>query len=116
MRTSVWLGALVLACAVAAPARAQFLQPSTSSGNFSNSPRLPSQNQYQVVDTTSANASIAVPMAAPQSNLGLLNFLPFTHRLSNQRAVGQSIFPTNSQLPGMSYLSAFGYQRPRPAQ
>ncbi len=116
MRTSVWLGALMLALAGAAPSQAQFLQPTKSTGAFSNSPRLPGKSQYQVIDTTSADAPIAVPMAAPASNFSLLNYLPFTHRLSNQRFVGQSVFPTQSQMPGMQYLSAFGYQRPKPAK
>jgi hypothetical protein len=116
MRASLWLGALTLALAAAAPARAQFLQPTKSSGSFSNSPRLPGQNQFQVIDTSSANAPIAVPMAAPASNFSLLNYLPFSHRLSNQRNLGQSVFPTNSQMPGMQYLSAFGFQRAPRAQ
>jgi hypothetical protein len=116
MRTSVCLGALTLALALAGPAPAQFLQPTASSGSFSNSPRLPGKSQYQVIDTTSANAPIAVPMAAPASNFSLLNYLPFSHRLNNQRVLGQSTFPTQSQMPGMTYLSAFGFQRPKPAQ
>jgi hypothetical protein len=116
MRASLWLGAFALALALAAPAGAQIIRPTTSSGSFSNSPRLPAQNQFQVIDTTSANAPIAAPMAAPANNFSLLNYLPFTRRQSNQRNLGQSIFPTQSEMPGMQYLSAFGYQRPQRAQ
>ena len=68
------------------------------------------------MSTTSPNAPIAVPMQAPASNFSLLNYLPFTNRLSNRPQVGTYNFPTQSQMPGMSYINAFGYQRPRPAQ
>jgi hypothetical protein len=116
MRTWLWLGALTLTLVLAAPARAQLIRPTASTGSFSNSARLPAQKQFQVIDTSSADAPIATPMAAPASNLSLLNYLPFTHRISNQRSVAQYNFPAQSQLPGMQYLSAFGYRRAKPAQ
>jgi hypothetical protein len=122
MRTSLCFGVVLAALlGFAAPAQAQLATqqpPVTSGGLFSNKPRLPAQTQMQLVQTSGPNAPIAVPMQPPASNFSLLNYLPFTHRLSNQAnsAVGVYNFPTQSQMPGMAYLSAFGFQRPRPAQ
>lgn len=119
MRISLWFGVVAAALGLAGPARAQLATPQlpvTQGGLFSNKPRLPAQTQVQLVQTSGPNAPIAVPMQPPASNFSLLNYLPFTHRLSNQPTVGAYNFPTQKQMPGMAYLSAFGYQRPRPAQ
>jgi len=69
--------------------------------------------QNQVVDTRDAVQPIAQPQSAPERLFSLRNLFPSFNRSVNGRPViGQSQFPTPTQLPDANYLNAFQYQRP----
>jgi hypothetical protein len=63
---------------------------------------------------TSTQPPISQPMIASPGPSGLTNMLPKTTLPSNSPVVGYSVFPTQSQMPGLGYLQAFGYQHPTP--
>jgi hypothetical protein len=103
VRIHRYLAALGLALALAAPASAQLLGFFTPVGQVQNVP----------VSTEGWNAPIAAPMTAPGPS-ALTQYIPGWSTFSNMHIIGQSTFPTGNQLPGLTYLKAFGYRQGLP--
>ncbi len=103
MRKAIWAGmAVVAGMALASGARAQNIDPT----------RL----IYAPVDTSNSVVPIARPMKLPFTDISIPNFFPTNRTATGAPMIGYSQFPTQAQMPGMSYLSAFGYQRLLPAK
>jgi hypothetical protein len=60
------------------------------------------------------NMPIAQPMQVSSSGFSLSRFLPNLGLRNGPTVIGQSAFPTPSQLPGMDYFRAFQLRRPGP--
>lgn len=71
----------------------------------------------QILRVPIAVPDVARPIAAPQQvqarNTSLASYLPRFMVPSNSSVFGQSVFPTADQLPGKSYLKAFGARKPK---
>lgn len=58
--------------------------------------------------TTTKPQPIARPQQIAPRNTGLSSFLPKIQLPSAKPIIGQSFYPTESQMPGAAYLKAFG--------
>src|SRR5262249_12808116 len=108
MRQSVLLCALVLVLAAGTSARAQVSGPLFFGGGVD-----PTKLVFVPIDP---RASV-VPIAEPQTRatgFSLLNFMPRFLLPSPKPVIGQSTYPSQSQLPGADYLKAFQYRAARP--
>jgi hypothetical protein len=65
---------------------------------------------------TSSQPPIAQPRISSPGPSGLTNMLGKVPLPSNNPVIGHSVFPTQSQMPGLNYLKAFGYQHPVPVE
>ncbi len=93
---------LVAAAAVAAPASAQSPTQNKGSWNFSNVRNM----TFQPIDTRNANSPISQPQNLSISS-SLINYFHKFSVKSSKPVVGQTNFPTPSQLPNQNYLSSF---------
>jgi hypothetical protein len=109
MRKLKWLAAGVVALGASVPALAQV--NTASFGGID-----PRQVRGQLIDTSHTAAPI--PIAQPQifnHTFSLANFLPNISKFSGGTSpvLGMSQFPTADGMPGLEYLKAFGFRRPR---
>jgi hypothetical protein len=108
MCRSVLLCALTLFLAAGASARAQVAGPLFFGGGVD-----PTKLVFVPINT---QASV-VPIAEPQTRstgFSLLSFMPRFLLPSSKPVIGQSTYPSESQLPGADYLKAFRYRAARP--
>jgi hypothetical protein len=69
----------------------------------------------QPITTSPFNTSIsAIPLF--DHSVKLRDFLPSLGSFSNKPAFGQSVYPSQDDMPGLNYLKAFGFYRPQPVQ
>src|SRR5438874_8054751 len=98
MRRALSLGALVLLTVVGSPAHAQRVGPIVFGGGAD-----PTQLVFVPIDTSNS----IVPIAQPQTRTGVFKLLDFMPRIvfpNSKPVIGQSVFPSQNQLPGAGYL------------
>jgi hypothetical protein len=99
MRAAIGVGAVLLALAIAPPAKAQFAF-SGNSGHVVNQP----------VNTSNSVVPINTIQVYDHS-IHLRDFLPNIHLPQSRPVLGRSTFPTEADGTfGMNYLKAFGFQ------
>lgn len=107
MRRNVWWAALLLILLGGATADAQDGRRPIFFGVD------PTTIQNVPIDTSTANVPIASPMTRP-TRFRLLDFFPRFNFSLGKPIIGQSIFPTEAELPGADYLRPFRIRRPGP--
>jgi len=99
MRTAMGMGAVLLALALASPARAQ-IAFGGSSGQITNQP-IDMGNSVVPINT----------IQVYDHSIHLRDFLPNVHFPQSRPVFGKSTFPTEADGTfGMNYLKAFGFQ------
>jgi hypothetical protein len=106
MRTRIWFAALGAGLLLAAPAWAQTA--------LTFGPVDPTKIVNQVIAIPDSAMPIAQPQQASSTGFSLTGMLSKIQLPSAGKIFGQSVFPTQQQLPGKNYLKAFGYSRPKP--
>lgn len=101
MRRISWLAAIGLAASWAGAGQAQETPFAGYSGPL----------KFQVVKTQAPEAPIAGPEYVSQPTSPTRFFRSSPGRITNQSVLGQSHFPTESQMPGEDYLRAFHVKR-----
>jgi len=107
MRMGVWVASAFVGCLLASPCWAQ----AVTFGRV---------NPTQVVNQPVIVPSSSVPIAAPQQNanssFSLLNLFSKFSLPGAKPVHGQSVFPTQNNMPGKDYLKAFGFQHGQPVK
>ena len=106
MRMRIWLAGVGAGLLLAAPAWAQ---TALTFGGVD-----PTKIVNQVIAIPDTSRPIAQPQQAASTGFSLSNILPTIHLPSAKAIFGQSIFPTQQNLPGKNYLKAFGNSKPQP--
>jgi hypothetical protein len=106
MRMHLWLGAVVAGLAWVGSASAQ---QALTWGPVAG-PLV-----FQVANTNASAVPISGPMLV-NNKFSLTSIFASVGSITNQHIFGDSVFPTQGQLPGLDYLKAFGFQRPARAQ
>jgi hypothetical protein len=106
MRTRIWLAGVGGTLLLAAPAWAQ---TALTFGGVD-----PTKIVNQVIAIPDSAMPIAQPQQAASTGFSLSNILPSIHLPTGKGVFGQSIFPSQQNLPGKNYLKAFGYNKPQP--
>jgi hypothetical protein len=102
MRARMWLAAVAAGLGWAGAASAQ----SALTWGPVDQPLV-----FQVANTNASQVPISGPMVRSNS-FSLTSVFANVGNISNQHVYGSSNFPTQAQMPGSSYLNAFGVQRP----
>ena len=109
MRTRMGLAALAAAFLLSRPVWAQ---TAVTFGGVD-----PTQIVNQVVPLPDASTMpIAQPQQAASTGFSLSGIMSKIGLPSNGKIFGQSIFPTQQNLPGKAYLQNFGYRKAQPIE
>ena len=107
MRKFAWFGAVALVLLLSGTSRAQ------NRRNFFNFffGADPRDVVNVPIDTSMSNVPIASPIQR-KSSFKLLDYFPsFDLIFPSRPTIGQSVFPTEGQMPGPDYLKAFRIRR-----
>jgi hypothetical protein len=105
MRQGWWLLAGCLVLALGTSARAQIPGPLFFTGGVD-----PTQLVFVPLDTSNSVVPInGIPQSRP-TGFRLMDLIPHFSFPGSKPVIGQSLFPTQSQLPGADYLRPFQFR------